>query len=189
MAYFDNKKNVDDYIKMVDGYDGTELVNLLQEYLVEDSTLLELGMGPGKDLDLLRTRYKVTGSDSSQIFLDIYRGKHPEADLLRLDARTIETDRRFDCIYSNKVLHHLHREDLVTSLHRQHHLLNDEGVLMHTFWYGTSEEEHNGLRFVYYTEDDLTAATKSLFEVLRCERYGEMNNNDSILLVLKKSNR
>ena len=35
------------------------------------STLLELGMGPGKDLDLLKKTYSVTGSDSSKIF--VYR--------------------------------------------------------------------------------------------------------------------
>ena len=72
MAYFDDKKNVLDYIKMSEGYDGRDLVQVLRRYLPEGSSLLELGMGPGKDLDLLRPHYRVTGSDNSQVFLDLW---------------------------------------------------------------------------------------------------------------------
>lgn len=39
---------------MAEGYDGEELIKILKEYLPEKSTLLELGMGPGKDLDILK---------------------------------------------------------------------------------------------------------------------------------------
>ncbi len=96
---------------MADGYDGAELIALLRRYLPEGSSVLELGMGPGKDLDLFRQSYRVTGSDISRVFLDRYRKDHPEADLLLLDATSMDTDRTFDCIYSNKVLHHLSRPE------------------------------------------------------------------------------
>jgi len=62
---------------------------------------LELGIGLGKDFNILKKSYAVTGSDNSQVFLDKYKQKHPDADLLFLDAVTIQTDRKFDCIYSN----------------------------------------------------------------------------------------
>jgi trans-aconitate methyltransferase len=107
MGYFDNVKNVRDYIRMAEGYDGRELIENLKKHLRSGSSVLELGMGPGKDMDILAGTYRVTGSDSSRIFLDMHRQTHPEADLLQLDAVTIKTDRRFDCLYSNKVLQHL----------------------------------------------------------------------------------
>ena len=88
MGYFDSEKNVQEYIKMVEEYDATELINILLKYLKEESTLLELGMGPGKDLDILREYYKVTGSDSSQIFVNRYKKIHPESDILQIDAKT-----------------------------------------------------------------------------------------------------
>ncbi|MCG8603708.1 class I SAM-dependent methyltransferase [bacterium] len=123
MGFFDERKNVDEYIKMAEGYDGRELISVLKMHLPPESTVLELGMGPGKDLDLLAQTYAVTGSDSSSVFLDLYRTAHPDADLLKLDATSIQTKRTFDCIYSNKVLHHLPKMDLQGSFARQKELL------------------------------------------------------------------
>ena len=116
MGFFDTEKGVEQYIKIAEGYDGAELIKILQRHLPANSTVLELGMGPGKDLDILKESYKTTGSDNSQVFLDKYIEKYPDADLLLLDAVTISTNRKFDCIYSNKVLHHLTKEDLIKSL-------------------------------------------------------------------------
>ena len=75
MGFFDTEKGVEQYIKMAEGYDGAELIKILQKYLPENSNILELGMGPGKDTDILKKSYEVTGSDNSQIFLDKYKKK------------------------------------------------------------------------------------------------------------------
>ena len=94
MGFFDTEKGIEQYIKMAECYDGAELIKILQKYLPENSTVLELGMGPGKDLDILKKLYTVTGSDNSQIFLDKYERSHPDADLLLLDAVTMNTNRK-----------------------------------------------------------------------------------------------
>ena len=73
MGYFDEESNVNAYIKMCEDYDGREIIGKLKEHLPPRSSVLELGMGPGKDLDILSQNYTVTGSDSSQLFLDRYR--------------------------------------------------------------------------------------------------------------------
>ena len=65
MSFFHEEKNVKEYISMCEGYDGEELINILRNNLAEGSTILELGMGPGKDLDILQKYYKMTGSDYS----------------------------------------------------------------------------------------------------------------------------
>jgi cyclopropane fatty-acyl-phospholipid synthase-like methyltransferase len=186
MGYFDNDKNVQDYIEMVEGYDGAELINALEDYLPKGSTLLELGMGPGKDLDILKETYVATGSDSSQIFVDRYNNSNKDADVILLNAVTIDTEIKFDCIYSNKVLHHLKKVDLIKSFRRQKDVLNDGGILFHSFWYGNKEEEHHGLLFVYYLEDQLIEIVKDDFEILEMKKYSEMETDDSIYIVLKK---
>ena len=186
MAYFNNRKNVNEYIQMAEGYDGRALIAVLQRYLPAGSTVLELGMGPGKDLELLAETYTVTGSDSSSVFLELYREKHPTADLLELDATSIDTDRTFECIYSNKVLHHLSRADLPQSFARQRELLSAGGLLLHSFWVGDHEEEYDGLRFVYYTEEALLSAVGPGFEVVVMERYTEMEEDDSFFVLLRK---
>ena len=185
MGYFDSDKNVQEYIEMVEGYDGAELINSLKDFLPEGSTILELGMGPGKDLDILKKSYVVTGSDSSQIFVDRYKKGHKGADVILLDAVTINTEEKFDCIYSNKVLHHLKQSDLRKSLHRQKAVLNDGGILFHSFWHGDKEEKHHGLLFVYYLEAQLIDMVEEDFEVLGIKRYAEMAADDSFYIALK----
>ncbi len=185
MSYFDSEKNVKEYIKMVKDYDPKELINILRKYLKEESTLLELGMGPGKDLDILREYYKVTGSDSSQIFVNRYKKNNPDADILRIDAIDIKIQQKFDCIFSNKVLIHLTKEECKSSFKQQKNILNPKGILFHTFWYGTKTEKHHGLLFTYYTEDYLRKMVEEYYNIIRLDKYSEMEKDDSILLVLQ----
>lgn len=186
MGYFDSVDKVKEYIAMAEGYDGRELVGVLRKHLKDGSTVLEIGMGPGKDLELLGEHFRVTGSDNSAAFLDRYRQEHPDADLVLLDAVTMDINRRFDCIYSNKVLHHLTKAQLRESLLRQARVLNSGGVLLHSFWYGDKVEEIEGLRFVYYTEDSLGKAIGDDYEIIETEQYTEMDEDDSLYIVLRK---
>jgi cyclopropane fatty-acyl-phospholipid synthase-like methyltransferase len=187
VGYYDDRDHVREYITMAEGYDGAQLIEVLKRHLPAGSTVLELGMGPGKDLDLLAQQYRATGSDASRAFLDLYRKREPQADLLMLDARTIDTVRRFDCIYSNKVLIHLTEAELEVSMRRQAAVLNDRGYVMHSFWCGDKEaEEQHGLRFSFHTEAELTRLAGDLFEVVEMARYREMDDGDSIYLLMRK---
>jgi cyclopropane fatty-acyl-phospholipid synthase-like methyltransferase len=186
MNFFDDIDNINEYINMSMGYDGKELIEKLRLYLKPGSTLLELGMGPGKDLDILAETYKVTGSDFSTLFIDLYRKSNPEADLLRLDAIELKTDRKFDSIYSNKVLHHIKEDELEESFKNQLKILNEEGLIFHTFWLGDKEENHHGLRFIYYTHEKLMKLIPDSFELIKSEEYGELKENDSFYVILRK---
>lgn len=185
MGYFDDEKNVKEYIKMTDGYDGRDLIDALKGYLQKESTVLELGMGPGKDLEMLSESFTATGSDSSQVFIELYRNRNQDADLVRLDAITIETERKFDCIYSNKVMHHLTREDMMQSFQRQKQVLNEGGILFHSFWYGSKEEENFGMLFCYYTESELSKMIGDDFEIVEMKKYKEMEEGDSFYVIAK----
>lgn len=186
MNYYDDPKNAEQYIKMADGYDGQKLIDRLLTYLPAGTTVLELGMGPGTDLELLAQHYVVTGSDRAQPFLDRYRALNNSADLLLLDAVTLETERTFDAIYSNKVLYHLTRDELRQSFARQVDLLNPGGIALHSFWVGEDEEDQHGLHFAYYTEETLRAQIGAAFEVLEIGRYTEMSADDSLWIILRK---
>ena len=189
MGFYDDEENVEAYVQMAEGYDGRELVAALRQHLPPGSTVLELGMGPGKDLALLAVEFTVTGSDRSEIFLRRYRRDQPDAELLLLDAVTLETEQRFDAIYSNKVLHHLCVDELQKSLLRQAARLNANGLLFHSFWYGEGTEENHGLQFTYHTEASLTAVVGSEFETVACVRYKEIDEGDSLYLLLRRSSQ
>lgn len=186
MDYYENKENVQKYIKFVPSHDGALLVDVLVEHLTAGSTVLELGMGPGKDFDLLRQHFRMTGSDLSNEFLDLCRQKYDDADLLRLDARTLDTDRKFDAIFSNKALIHLDRQELGDSFARQHALLNSGGLILHSFWCGTGEADFDDLRLVYHDEAGLSGMLAGAFEVVDMARHAKMADDDSIYVLARK---
>jgi trans-aconitate methyltransferase len=154
--------------------------------LKNNATVLELGMGPGKDFEILGEFFQVTGSDNSQVFLNRYWKRNTAADLVLLDAVKMNIDRKFDCIYSNKVLHHLTTAELTASLRQQAHVLNSKGILFHALWYGDKEEVYSGLRFIYYTEETLAKIVGDEYEILEATRYTEMEQDDSMYVVLGK---
>jgi len=186
MGFYDTDEGVEKYFEMADGYDGRELIAHLRTLLPAGALVLEVGIGPGKDLDLLAETFNVTGSDLSDVFLARYRQRKPTAELLKLDAVTLATDRRFDGIYSNKVLHHLPPEDLRRSLSRQAELLRPGGVLLHSFWAGEGEDEHGGLRFYYHTSASLEGCTPATLERISVVSYREMEDGDSLRAVFRK---
>lgn len=186
MGFYDDMANVEAYMSMAEGYEGGDLIEVLRQYLPDGASVLELGMGPGKDLDILKNYYKVIGTDASQLFIDLYKKTHPDVGVMVLDAVTLAINQRFDGIYTNKVLQHLTSEELNSSILKQAEILKDEGLVFHSFWYGKGEEDYEGLRFVYYTEMQLKKAFNKSFEVVRLHRYTEMEANDSIFIIGKK---
>ena len=184
-SMYDTPDGVEQYAAMAEGYDGRAHIEALRGVLAPGSTVLELGIGPGVDLDMLAQTFTVTGSDLSQAFLDRYANTRPGADLLRLDAITIATDRRFDAIYSNKVLHHLTTDELRQSLERQAAIIRPGGILLHGLWAGTSADDHGGMhdqRYLPETLDDVVPAT---LKVVECDFYQEMSIDDSLRVVLR----
>ena len=184
---YDTAEGVDAYAKMAEGYDGRTHIERLNQLLAPGSTVLELGMGPGVDLDMLAQTYTVVGSDHSQAFLDRYAATHPDADVELLDAITIDTDRRFGAIYSNKILQHLTTDELHRSLQRQAEIVHPDGLLLHGLWAGTAVGDHDGLPDNRYTPDTLAAVVPDTLEIAVCEYYAEMHPNDSLRVILRPS--
>jgi SAM-dependent methyltransferase len=186
MGYFDTDEGADEYIQMAEGYDGRELIEILRRHVRSGSSVLELGMGPGKDLALLQPYFQATGSDGSAVFVDRYRALEPSADVLVLDAVDIDTERRFDAIYSNKVMQHLSKRDAGQSLAAQHRTLNPGGTALHSLWHGDELEEHHGLLFQQYTAESFSELLNEQFEVLESKLYAEMEAGDSLYVVLRR---
>ena len=107
--------------------------------------------------------------------------------MLALDAVTLETDRRFDAIYSNKVLQHLTPGELTRSLRAQRRILSPHGLVLHGLWRGDRLEVHQGERFQYYTEQTFADRVGELFEIVETGRYAEMADDDSLYVVLRWS--
>lgn len=185
-GFYDEKNTALQYIAMAEGYDGRELIEVLRGHLPDRASVLELGMGPGVDLNRLNGHFQATGSDNSQFFLGRYRDSNPKAALILLDAVELATERSFDCVYSNKVLHHLTDEELRVSLCRQKEMLTTPGLILHSFWHGTNIEERCGLKFVYRTEDTIRSIVSEHFSVIEIVVYKEMDADDSLYVLAAK---
>ena len=188
MNYFMNRENVNEYIEMLKDYDGTEIISKLKKYSNKGSRVLELGMGAGLDLELIAKEYDVLGSDNSPVFIDDFKDKRTDIKVVLLDAVNLDIDKKFDCMFSNKVLQHLTREDFIKSLKNQKSHLEKDGIIFMTLWHGEHQEElmlDGQLRFTYYEEKDIKEIAGDDFEVLTLERYTESEDMDSILVVLK----
>lgn len=186
MNYYDDLENVLSYIAMSADFNGHRLVEKLRAHLPQGASLLELGMGAGKDFELLSEYYQAIGSDLSAVFVNLYQEKHPLAKIVSLDAHTLEFRGVVDGLYSNKVLHHLSRSQLKASIVRQHAILKVGGIAMHSFWSGSGEETHNGLLYAYYNEAELRFLFQSHFEIIEMARYNEMQAGDSIYVILRR---
>ena len=183
--YYKTKESVDEYINLAKDVSGKELIEKLKSFLMEGATLLEIGSGPGTDYKLLKKNYDVTGSDNSIEFLKHLRSSNSTGNFLELDAVTLEVEQTFDGIYSNKVLHHLSDKELADSIMRQYAILNEGGIICHSFWKGQGSEVFKGM-FVNYHDQDVKVFLGEFFEIILMEAYPEFEEGDSLLLIAKK---
>lgn len=184
--YFKTKETVEEYIRLAKDVSGKQLIEKLKQILPPNSVLLEIGSGPGTDWKILNESYNVTGSDNSTEFLNHLINENPNGEFLDLNAITLKTDKKFDGIYSNKVLHHLTDSELIESVKRQYEILNSNGIICHSFWKGEGSEIFKSLFVNYHNELGLKEVFKNYFEILSIENYKEFEDGDSLLLIGKK---
>ncbi|MDC3250011.1 class I SAM-dependent methyltransferase [bacterium] len=183
MSFYENSDNVDNYIKMCKDYDGSNIYKVLQNQLPKGKSVLELGSGPGFDIPFLKENYKVTGSDFSEEFLNRCREKFPDTPFLKTDAKNININEKFDCIYSNKVLHHLTEQQLSSSLKAQAASLSEDGLIAHSFWMGDENQVMEGLLFTYYKNEELLSLISENYTVLTTLSYQEFDKDDSLFVI------
>ena len=184
--YYKTKDSVAEYIRLAKDVNGGELIEKFKEFLPPNSTILEIGTGPGTDWNILNEDYEVVGSDNSKDFLRHLISTNPSGRFLELDAITLKIDEKFEGLYSNKVMHHLKDNELIDSITRQLDILNPDGIICHSFWQGEGSEIFKGLFVNYHTKKALREFFESYFEILLIESYAEFEEADSILLIGKK---
>ena len=186
-GYYHSPESVDEYIKLAEGVDGGDLIDQFKNFLPRDSSILELGSGPGTDWEILNSYFNVTGSDFSKEFIKRLRITYPKGEFMELEASSLKTDRKFEGIYSNKVLHHLKNKELRASIRRQAEILNPGGIICHSFWKGEGDEIFKGMYVNYHSPSGLRDLLEGQFEVLFIEHYREFEDGDSILLIGRKT--
>ncbi len=184
--YYKTRESVEEYIGLARDVSGQALINQLQMVLPKGAKLLEIGSGPGTDWNILKETYNVTGSDFSREFIHHLETSYPEGDFIELNAITLETDLKFDGIYSNKVLHHLKDKELINSINRQYQILNPGGIISHSFWKGEGSEVFKGMYVNYHTAESLKQFFGQGFEIIEMKCYKEFEDGDSLFMIGRK---
>jgi len=184
--YYKTESSVQEYIELAKDVNGKELIEKLKPHLLKNSTVLELGSGPGTDWKILKQHYKTIGSDFSDEFLTHLKQQNPKEQFLKLDASTITTNIKFDGIYANKVMHHLSDEKLKASVKRQAEILNTNGTICLSFWEGKGSEVFKGMFVNYHDKESIKEYFEPFFHVLTLETYMEFEKDDSLLLIARK---
>ena len=184
--YYKTKESVEEYIRLAKDVNGGLLIDKFEKFLPSNSVILEIGSGPGTDWKILNKSLNVIGSDNSTEFLNYLMTENPNGEFLELDAVSLGTDKKFDGIYSNKVLHHLNDKELIKSIKRQFEILKTNGLICHSFWKGEGDEIFKGLFVNYYNEENLLEIFKDYFEIILIENYMEFEKGDSLLLIGEK---
>jgi lipopolysaccharide exporter len=98
----------------------------------EMGQILEIGCGDGSAFPYLEVpvdSYK--GVDFSQRFLDTFRARYPRADLTCAEGSSyVETERRFDVIFSNEVIQHFDPGMLDRHLRNARRMMRPKSVLI-----------------------------------------------------------
>ena len=184
--YYKTKASVEEYIQLAKDVSGKNPIEKLKQHLYPNSLLLEIGSGPGTDWKILSKTYQVVGSDNSSEFINYLTSNYPKGEFFELDAVLLNTERKFDGIYSNKVLHHLTDSELTDSVKRQYEILNSNGIICHSFWRGQGSEIFKGLFVNYRNEIGIRVAFEDFFDVVLIESYKEFEEDDSLLLIGKR---
>ena len=177
--------SVEEYIQLAKDVSGKNPIEKLKQHLYPNSLLLEIGSGPGTDWKILSKTYQVVGSDNSSEFINYLTSNYPKGEFFELDAVLLNTERKFDGIYSNKVLHHLTDSELTDSVKRQYEILNSNGIICNSFWRGQGSEIFKGLFVNYRNEIGIRVAFEDFFDVVLIESYKEFEEDDSLLLIGK----
>ncbi len=180
---YNDEKFVEQYYEMIKDYDNTFVIEQFKKFVPKNFTVLELGFGTGIDYLALREQYNITISDYSSAFIKKFKEIH-NVDALQLDAKTINITEKFDCIFTNKVLHVFSNVELEQSFINQHRVLNNGGLIFHTFWYdesGVADEYKNNVN-----KKALNKLLNTKFELVDTVIYSEMETDDSILVVARK---
>lgn len=186
--YYKTKDSVEEYIRLAKGVNGADLIKKLKKFLPSNSTLLEIGTGPGTDWIILNQDYEVIGSDNSKEFLSYLASSNPLGRFIELDAITLDINEKLDGLYSNKVMHHLNNNELTDSIKRQYEILNPGGIICHSFWKGEGSEIFKGLFVNYHSEKALKVFFERYFEIVVIESYAEFEESDSLLMIGRKNN-
>jgi len=139
-------------IQLVNKYesaDVSEVQTLLLKTFKQKFTLLEIGIGSGRDISfMIKNNYNVIGIDGSINMIEEAKQIHPELKekiFHRTLSNYLEFDIDFDGIYSIATLMHLSKSKLEKVILNIYNLLNNNGIFFMSVSLFRDDIDKNGI--------------------------------------------
>lgn len=135
--------------------------------------LLELGCGTGKHASLLaQSGLNVTGVERSDEMIRAAKIDHPNATILRADARSVRLERTFDAVISlfHVVSYQTNNADVASLFHTAATHLKAGGCFIFDLWYGPAVLRQMPQNRTKRMEDDRTFVLRAAVPVVDFNR-------------------
>ena len=155
-------------------HDVSQNIEALLRHLSAESgsQILDFGCGPGRDLKQWTDRgCDVIGLDGCEQFCKMARSYSGcevwQQNFVELDLPT----NRFDGIFANASLFHIHRSELLSALIKFHKTLREDGVVFCSNPRGPNIEQMNGDRYGKYMDVEGWSEFFTQAGFMACEHY------------------
>lgn len=153
-------KNYQELLKRYDSANMEQLNEIIDKFVYNDSFVLDLGFGSGRDLDYIKSITKnIYGLDGSIEFVsnlkqdNFYENKVSLSILPQIN--TIHFDiNKFDIIISIAVLMHLKKNELIQTIKNIKNKLNNNGKVIIS--YSIKNRDNDKRYFLEITKDEMT---------------------------------
>lgn len=144
-----------DYFKNTVGVDMSFHYKEFEKYLKEDSKILDIGCGSGRDsLYFMSRGYEVLAFDGSDEMVKM-SSKLIGKKVIKSTFEEFNTDQEFDGLWACSSLLHVRKNDMESILKKYSSYLKPNGVFYLSFKYGNKEYEKEGRYFNCYDEESL----------------------------------
>jgi SAM-dependent methyltransferase len=186
--YYDN--NAENFIVSTIECDMQEQYDLLEKYLKDKSTILDLGFGSGRDMLYFKSKgFEVSGIDYSEKFCE-HAKEIGIKNVYNCSIMNFDSLVKFDAIWACASLLHIPKDDLELALKKCYNLLKDDGYMYVSFKYGDFEGEKKGRYFTYMTENLFRSYYQlvgfKFIETSISEDVRKDRNNKWLNVILKK---
>lgn len=109
------------------------IIKVLKNHLPKYKHILELGSKQGEDLEILNGYYEVIASEDEKVKTRYLKDKYLDIRVILIEVVSMDTHKRFECIYSRNLLDELSLEQISISLENQKNVLEGESLIFHIF--------------------------------------------------------
>lgn len=139
----------------------SDIISILREELPRFKKVLELGSQKGDDLKLLNEYFEVVASEDTKVKTRYLKDEFIDIRVILLDAISMDTHKKFDCIYSKNIFDNNSLYEISQSFENQKKVLNKEGLIFHIF--DSSKVDKN----------EILTLLNSNYKLIKCENIDE----------------